>query len=202
MGSSFSLNEQNKKTESKIVVALERISEAFRVLLWDESKQNALSPIQIQLLIFLLFHAREKCKVSYLANEFNMTKATISDSVKVLLQKKLISKLDDENDTRSFILALTPTGKGIAQKASLFTGAMEKPLSKLSTQQKENLLQSLLQLIYSLNQSGVITIQRMCFTCAHYQSDAGKHYCKLLQTRLKNEDLRIDCPEHKMAESI
>ena len=87
--SSFHLTEQNQKIESRIVVALERISEAFRVLLWNESKENSLSPIQIQILIFIYFHSTEKCKVGYLADEFNMTKATISDSVKVLLSKEL-----------------------------------------------------------------------------------------------------------------
>mgnify|MGYP006294391957 CR=1 FL=1 len=70
--SSFNLDEQNQKIESRIVVALERISEAFRVLLWNESKENSLSPIQIQILIFIQFHAQEKCKVGYLADEFNI----------------------------------------------------------------------------------------------------------------------------------
>ena len=55
MKSSFDLKRQSTKIESKIVVALERISEAFRVLLWNESKENSLSPIQIQLLIFFTF---------------------------------------------------------------------------------------------------------------------------------------------------
>ena len=101
MKSSFDLNRQNKNTESKIVVALERISEAFRVLLWNESKENSLSPIQIQILIFIHFHTSEKCKVGYLADEFNMTKATISDSVRVLLAKELVIKETDPIDTRS-----------------------------------------------------------------------------------------------------
>jgi hypothetical protein len=60
--SSFNLNEQNQKIESRIVVALERISEAFRVLLWNESKENSLSPIQIQILIFIYFHSLENAK--------------------------------------------------------------------------------------------------------------------------------------------
>ena len=98
--SSFHLTEQNQKIESRIVVALERISEAFRVLLWNESKENSLSPIQIQILIFIYFHSPEKCKVGYLADEFNMTKATISDSVKVLLSKELVTKETDPNDTK------------------------------------------------------------------------------------------------------
>lgn len=109
--SSFNLSEQNQKVESRIVVALERISEAFRVLLWNESKENSLSPIQIQILIFIYFHTPEFNKVSYLAEEFNMTKATISDSVKVLLAKKLVSKETDTTDTRSYSLSLTTEGK-------------------------------------------------------------------------------------------
>ena len=153
MISPFNLNEQENNIESKIVVALERISQAFRVLLWNESKENSLSPIQIQILIFLLFHTEEKCKVSYLADEFNMTKATISDSIKVLLQKKLISKTNNEEDTRSFAITLTREGKKIALKASAFADAIEQPIGKFSKQQKEILLNSLLKLIYDLNQS-------------------------------------------------
>ncbi|WP_332911571.1 MarR family winged helix-turn-helix transcriptional regulator [Algoriphagus boritolerans] len=114
--STFNLNEQNQKIESRIVVALERISEAFRVLLWNESKENSLSPIQIQILIFIHFHDLEKCKVGYLADEFNMTKATISDSVRVLLSKELVTKETDPIDTRSYTLSLTDEGKKSSQK--------------------------------------------------------------------------------------
>src|SRR5690554_2520049 len=95
MKSDFDLVHQNQSTESKIVASLERIAQAFRVLLWQESKEFSLSPIQVQLLIFLLHHSEEKRKVSYLANEFNMTKATISDTVKTLENKGLISKVHD-----------------------------------------------------------------------------------------------------------
>ena len=77
----FDLDHQNASVESRIVASLERVSQAFRVLLWNESKEFSLSPIQIQVLIFLLHHSDEKRKVSYLADEFNMTKATISDTV-------------------------------------------------------------------------------------------------------------------------
>ncbi len=196
--SPFHLSKQNATIDSRIVVALERISEAFRVLLWKESKENALSPIQIQLLIFLLFHDQEKCKVSYLASEFNMTKATISDSVKVLLSKKLVSKIPDSNDTRSYSLSLTNTGKQIAKKASLFSSSIERPIEQLSNEQKQAMLNGLLTLIHDLNKSGVITIQRMCFNCANYRTDKGTHYCNLLKATLSESELRVDCPEHQM----
>lgn len=196
--SSFNLNEQNQKIESRIVVALERISEAFRVLLWNESKENSLSPIQIQILIFIYFHSQEMCKVSYLADEFNLTKATISDSVKVLLAKELVVKETDPIDTRSYSLSLTTEGKKIAKKASFFASSIEQPLEKLTTEQKTIMLNGLLKLIYDLNKSGIITIQRMCFTCTNYQFENGVHYCKLLRSKLADNELRIDCPEHEL----
>lgn len=197
MMSSFHLHEQQNRTESKIVVALERISEAFRVMLWNESKSNALSPIQIQILIFLLYHNSEKGKVSYLAEEFNMTKATISDSVRVLLQKDLVQKVIDEKDSRSYSLVLSEKGKAIAQKSALFTAAFEGPMEALSGEQKEAMLLGLFQLIKNLNEAGIISVQRMCFNCKYYLSNAEGHYCQFLKSRLLDSELRIDCPEHE-----
>jgi len=91
--SDFDLTNQNRNTSSKIVASLERIAQAFRVLLWQESKAHALTPIQVQMLIFLLHHSEEKRKVSYIAREFNMTKATVSDTVKTLVPLRKNSNL-------------------------------------------------------------------------------------------------------------
>ncbi|MBU2525158.1 MAG: MarR family winged helix-turn-helix transcriptional regulator [Bacteroidetes bacterium] len=197
--SSFNLNGQNQKIESRIVVALERISEAFRVLLWNESKENSLSPIQIQILIFIHFHASEKCKVGYLADEFNMTKATISDSVRVLLAKELVTKETDPIDTRSYSLSLTDEGEKIAKKASFFASSIEQPIENLTQEQKKIMLNGLLKLIYDLNKSGIITMQRMCFTCSFYNVKNGTHYCNLLKTKLAESEIRLDCPEHQIS---
>ncbi len=197
MKSPFHLVHQNSEIDSRIVAALERISEAFRVLLWNESKEYALSPIQIQMLIFLLTHSEEQRKVSYLAQEFNMTKATISDALRVLEEKSLVKKTSDPNDSRSFVLDLTKKGKDIAEKTSFFTNELQTPINKLYSDDKENLLLSLMTIIHHLNKAGVITIQRMCLTCIHYETDSkNKHFCKLLSRKLETTDLRIDCPEH------
>ena len=135
--SDFNLKHQNQSTESKIVASLERISQAFRVLLWQESKEFSLSPIQVQVLIFLLYHIDEKRKVSYLADEFNMTKATISDTVKTLEQKKLITKEYETQDSRSYIINLTAKGKDVASQTSFFTKKIRTPIDKLQKSDKE-----------------------------------------------------------------
>lgn len=200
--SAFDLDHQNTSVESRIIASLERISQAFRVLLWQESTEYSLSPIQVQVLIFLLHHSEEKRKVSYLANEFNITKATISDTIKSLEQKQLIKKEYLSDDTRSFVIHLTAKGKSLANKTALFTQQLMSPVEKLHKDDKENLLLSLIEIISHLNKTGIITIQRMCFTCSYYQvSENGKkHFCKLLNQELQNAELRIDCPEHIFAE--
>ncbi|MEX0998020.1 MAG: MarR family winged helix-turn-helix transcriptional regulator [Flavobacteriaceae bacterium] len=197
--SSFEPNIQNNRIESKIVVALERISEAFRVLLWNESKSYNLSPIQTQLLIYLLFHDKSTCKVGYLAQEFNMTKATISDAVNTLLHKQLINKNKDHNDSRSFTICLTEKGQATASHIAAFSKPIEEPLHQLDESQKNILFESLLEMIEKLNQQGVISLQRNCFSCRFYEQKHAGNYCNLLQKELSKADIRIDCPEHELA---
>ncbi len=202
--SAFDLAHQNSRIESKIVASLERVSQAFRVLLWNESKEHSLSPIQVQVLIFLLHHSDQKRKVSYLADEFNMTKATISDTIKTLEQKLFIRKEYEQHDARSYIIHLTKKGKEIAEQTSLFAKEIQIPIDKLHTTDKENLLLSLLAIINHLNKAGVITIQRMCFTCHFYNANKNGqgHFCNLLNSTLADNELRIDCPEHKQKETV
>ena len=194
----FNPEHQLQSIESRIVVALERISEAFRVLLWNEGKTYGLSPIQVQILIFLNYQSVDKRKVTYLAQEFNMTKPTISDAVKALDQKGLITKEYQQEDTRSYRIHLTPKGKEIANFTSLFARELFVPVHSLHSGDKENLLLSLLHIIHHLNRTGIITVQRMCLTCMHYKSNHKgiDHYCSLLQSELKNSDMRLDCPDH------
>lgn len=201
--SDFDPEMQNKSMESKIIAALERISQAFRVLLWQESKEFLLTPIQVQVLIFLLHHREELCKISYLAFEFNMTKATISDTIKVLGQKKLITKKFESHDTRSYKIHLTKKGKDIAGKISLFTNEMRVPVEKLHKDDKENMLLGLMDIIRHLNKTGIITIQRMCITCTHFEKSkkGNPQFCKLLNQELPVAGLRIDCPEYEMKET-
>lgn len=193
----FDPNYQSKNIEGKIVVALERISEAFRVLLWQEGKEHALTPLQLQLLLFLQFHSPEKCKVNYLAQEFNVTKATISETVRLLTKKELIFKETDPSDTRSYSIYLSLKGKETVAKTSSFAGAIEKPIHTLTEDQKEILFQSLLELIGKLNKAGIITVQRMCFSCRFYQGGTTQDYCNLLKQPLYKKDIRVDCPEHE-----
>ncbi len=201
MKSPFHLDQQNADIDSRILVALERLSEVFRILLWRETRDRALSPIQIQFLIFLLTHKASLRKVSVLAREFNLTQATVSDAVRVLEEKELIRRLNDPTDLRSHLIELTKKGKTLAAQMSSFANELLVPIRDLHRDDKEALLLSLLKIIRHLTDAGVIHPNRICLTCAHFRKAASgeKHFCTLLNARIGPGNLRVDCPDHTPA---
>src|SRR5688572_11632612 len=123
--STFNPEHQATHPSSKVVAALERLSEAFRVLLWQEAKQYGISPIQVQILTYLLHYPESLKTVLHLAGHFNMTKATISDAIKSIAAKGFVKRKEDLADSRSHSLHLTKEGKLLARKVERFAEPME-----------------------------------------------------------------------------
>lgn len=196
MESIFNLENQNQNLDSKISAGIEKLSSVFRVLIWEQAKNLGLSPIQIQILIFLNYHSEHLATVSYLAKEFSLTKPTISDAIKILELKKFIKKTSSKEDTRSYVIQLTTSGKKTVLQSEIYTVPFDKIVEKTDKADKELLWKTISELIYRLNSIGLISVQRMCFTCKHYKAKGQNHFCGLLQTQLKNADIRMDCPEH------
>ena len=187
MESIFNLNNQNSNLDNKIVAGLDRISQVFKTLLWGKSKTYNLSPIQIQLLIFIEYHSEEKTTISYLSQEFNLAKPTISDTIKTLEQKQFIKKIVDKNDSRSYRIKLTQTGKNIVANSN--------------QNDKLVLWESITNIIQQLNELKIISVQRTCFNCKFYSDNNNISFCNLLNQNLKTEDIRIDCEEFELNNS-
>jgi len=194
----FSPVQQAGNVPGKVVAALERLSEAFRVLLWNEAKQYGLSPIQVQLLVFLLHYPAPKRTITFLASYFNMTKATISDAIKSLESKQLLTRKAMSGDSRSHTLHLVKAGKTLARKIEKFADPIQGTVTLLPAARQEELLECLLSLIYQLNRQLVISPQSMCLNCRFYAQKNGGHYCNLVKAALRSGDLRVDCPEFQL----
>ncbi len=195
----FNLINQNTSLDNKIVAGLERLSQVFRILLWEKAKEHALSPIQIQLLIFIQYHSTDKCTISYLAQEFNFTKPTISDAIKVLEQKNFIKKNTDSSDTRSYTIQLTASGKKIVLETENFANPITEIITKSNEADKLILWENISNLISLLNRQEIISIQRTCFNCGHYTIKNKNAFCSLLNQNLLTKDIRIDCEEFELA---
>tara|TARA_B110001450_G_scaffold119328_1_gene112519 strand:- start:4187 stop:4798 length:612 start_codon:yes stop_codon:yes gene_type:complete len=198
MGESiFNTKFQQKSIASKIIVGLERISEAFKVILWEHAKVIGVSPIQIQILIFIAYHKAELCNVSHLAKEFNITKPTVSDAVRVLNNKKFIIKDYSLTDSRSYSILLSKLGKKTVLETENFANPLKDHLSGIKETDLEIVFESLTKLIYQLNKTGVLSVQRSCFSCNFLTKSENKNYCNLIKKKILSSDIRLDCPEHE-----
>lgn len=195
--STFNPAQQEKDISSKIVAGMERVSEVFKIMLWEKAKLVGLSPIQIQIIIFIAFHNRHLCNVSHLAKEFNVTKPTISDAIKILDKKGLIIKDFSSADSRSYSISLSNLGTDIVSQTYDFSNPLKKQVDRLSQPELESLFSTLSQLIYKLNRNGILSVQRTCYGCTFYQKNKENDYCNLLEKELLNKDIRLDCPEYE-----
>jgi len=182
--------------DAHLAQVLERIGEVGRALRWKQAVEEGLSPLQIRILGYLAQHAKEGVGVGRLAEELLVSKPTISDSVKLLAERKFVVREPDKNDARSHALHLTALGKRHVTAGT----PMDAAIAELSPKRKEVLLLGLMAVLESLFRKESVQMQRMCFTCKHYRGDRkGKHHCLLLEKTLQVAELRTDCAEHEVA---
>jgi DNA-binding MarR family transcriptional regulator len=182
-------------TESRIIIALEKIGNKLRDSIWEVSTQYGVSPVQIQILTFLRYTREQKPSITLLAKSLLLTKATLSDSVKVLIQKGLIDKRPNPTDARSSYLLLSPMGFALANQVGNYPNGLLESIAPLPDATKGNLLESLLGLLKNMQQNDGIPEPRMCFNCRFHSNPKLGHYCLLLNQPLEKSDLRIDCNE-------
>ncbi len=202
MKSVFNLKYQHTDLDAKLVLALERISHIFRLLLWEQTKEYNLSPIQTQILIYIFHQPDSDKNITTLAQKLNVTKATISDAVKSLTQKKLVKKQNDNQDGRYFYLTLTNNGLQLVRKIESWGERFKKHFREFPANDKAVLFEMLLRILINFEEEGVINRNRICFTCKHFKQQKkdkkNLYFCELLNLNLKINDIRVDCPEHQL----
>lgn len=195
----YSLTKQNASVDAKLFATLERLATLFKASTQQVSKRYRLTPLQLQVLLFVSEHQSDLCTVSYLAHELLVTKATISDSVRVLVEKDILRRHTNPNDSRAFSLSLSKKGKELYDTIKTDGAGLCYSASDLQEEQKVVLLDLLLTLLQKNFDRGAIPV-RTCKTCVHYAPTSEGFHCQLLNRDLSFADLRLDCPEHESNE--
>ena len=201
MASTFDPAAQHDQPLLKIVAGLDRVAQAMRSSMWTTGKQLGLTPIQMQVLIFVRYHAAARRRAGYLAKEFDVTPATMSQAVGTLIKKELLEKKQLDTDARIQTLELTDAGRDTVDKIEDWASVLLPHLESLNTSDRDTVLSFLLNLIAALHKEGIISTTRQCTTCRFFRDskEASQYYCKLLEQPLNKSTLRIDCPEHEAA---
>ena len=196
----FDLSFQQNDLDGKLIVALNKLAQVLRLLLWETSNRLRLSPLQIQLLLHIHTHGDDEARVTWLARHFNLTKATVSDALSALERRGLIERQVVEKDRRAACIRLTEEARALIEEMSTWPLPLKQILGELDTGLKNQTLLFFLELISALEKAGLVHPTRMCLTCRFYRPAAnagGKPFCTLLNRNLNTSELRLDCPEHQ-----
>lgn len=182
--------------DRKVLAAVERLGRALRAARQQVATRHELSLLGLSV-IEILADGRPR-RVGDLAAELDVSQPTVSDAVATLDKRGLISRDRDPADLRTTLVSLTGTGETVAANIA----AELRPVLAAeagTTAERATTLRVLLGEIARLQHAGVITVNRSCLTCRHYQPPGTRTRarCLLLGTALRDQDLRVDCGEHE-----
>ncbi len=189
---------QPTDVDRKLLVAVERLGRALRAGRQRAATRHGLSLLGVSMLEALA-DGRAR-RVGDLAAELDISQPTASDALATLQKRDLVQRRRDRDDLRITLVTLSAAGKELG---AAIAGELA-PLLVAQAGSRDDLgvtLRVLLGEIARLQAAGVITVNRSCLTCGHYQpAQAGTPaHCLLLDTELTDHELRVDCNEHKPA---
>ncbi len=183
------------RLDHKVLAAVERLGRALRAARQQVATRHELSLLGLNVIETL---ADGRCRrVGDLAAELDVSQPTVSDALTVLDKRHLVARHRDSTDLRTTVVSLTSTGSAIA--ADIASELRPVLTAKAgTTSERATTLRVLLGEIARLQHAGIITVNRSCFSCHHYQPPRARTpaRCLLLGTALRDRDLRVDCPEH------
>lgn len=199
------MQKEEKMTDNinkNIILGLEKINQAFRAILWDITKKEGLSPLQIQILEYLYRSPKEARTISHTAKEFDLKKSTISESIKSLVNKHLVYKETDESDGRIHYLLLTNEGKAVIDNFAGYFSTIEEELENIPYEKKLIVSGFLIDLIRHLHHKGQIQVAKVCSNCSNFHSNKNKnsdkpHYCSFAEIYIGNENIKYNCKHYK-----
>jgi len=188
------MNYTHETLDMKIVSALDKLCQIQRTLLWETGKKENLSPIQMQFLAYLSKYPSAMRRVSVMADEFGLTKATVSEAIDSLDSKGLVKKIRDEEDRRSYVIELSRSGISMIRKTDGWRGMMASHAGRMTADEKRKAYNFMVRLIKSLHDDGIIRMARLCVSCGNYSGTGdGTFSCRLLGEVFPEDEMNIGC---------
>lgn len=185
--------------DARIVASLERLSEVVRNLAWDAGRTMEVSPLHVQILGFLHAGGDREIMAVDLAARFHLSRATVSVALRTLEEQQAIRAIASKADGRAKAILLTAKGRRMAERAVAHLDALLPLLGTMPEADRDALYVGLFKLLDAARTAGIVRVDRMCVSCAHYDRRGDQPFCSLLRKSLAPKEHRVDCPEHEAA---
>ncbi|NOJ97840.1 winged helix-turn-helix transcriptional regulator [Corallococcus coralloides] len=194
-------DENSEPISARIATGLHKIGLAMKQQSWQQANGAGLSATQGQILATLV--ASGPLTGKELSERLGVTLPTISDSVRVLVEKALVTRSSDPRHPRASLLTPTATGASLGARARSWPEFMADAVADLSPEEQRAFFAGIVKMIRMLQEQGLVPVTGMCVTCTHFRPNvrpgASPHHCAFVDAPLSSEQLRLDCPEHERA---
>lgn len=194
-------DENGEPLSSRIAAGLHKIGLAMKQQAWQQANQEGLSATQGQILAALVAHG--PLTGSELSERIGVTLPTISDSVRVLVEKKLVTKGPDPRHPRASLLTPTRKGAELGARARSWPEFLASAVDELAPDEQRAFYAGVVKMIRALQEQGAVPVSGMCVTCTHFRPNvragASPHHCAYVDAPLAGDQLRLDCAEHAPA---
>lgn len=160
---------------------------------------------QLQLGILTLLARRDQGEtVGFFARYFMISAATVSDSIRVMEAKGLVTKSRETHDARSVRITITAEGRESVTRSSTALERLRRIVAGWDERKRSEILPAIIALIDGLQKQGAIPADRMCVACRYFaincdpETPEAAYYCRLIDAPLRAIDLRVDCPEFEL----
>ena len=193
--------EHTEPLPARVATGLHKLGLAMKQQAWQQASEEGLSATQGQILAALVTHGA--LTGSELSERLGVTLPTISESVRVLVDKKLVVRSPDPRHPRASLLTPTARGAALGGRARSWPEFLAGAVDELAPAEQAAFFSGIVKMIRALQEQGLVPVSGMCVTCTHFRprvhAGAAPHHCALVDAPLADDQLRLDCPEHVRA---
>lgn len=186
---------------ARIAMGLHKLGLAMKQQGFQQASEEGLSATQGQILAALVSHGA--LSGTELSERIGVTLPTISESVRVLVDKGLVTKQPDPRHPRASLVTPTRRGAAAGTRARAWPEFMAAAVSTLSPDEQRAFFTGVVKMISTLQEQGLVPLDGMCITCTQFRPNVRTgdkpHHCALIDAPLAADQLRIECPDHDLA---
>jgi DNA-binding MarR family transcriptional regulator len=177
---------------------LERLCNLLRTELRAVGYEYGLQPVQLEALIFLCRCNRYSDTPQAVTEFLGLTKGTVSQTLKVLVQKGFLRKQGDVADKRLVHLKPMARGRQLVARATP-AESLAGGFSELSGPEAGETVAVLRRLLRTTQQANGQRSFATCHSCRFNRKEGAGHLCGLTLEPLSDQDILLLCREHEYA---
>jgi len=178
---------------------IERLSNLLRA----DSRSNVadyhLQPIHLEALHYLSNCNRYSDTPMGVTEYLRQTKGTVSQTLKLLEKKGLLTKHRDSNDKRITHLKVSKLGKEILER-SVPSQLFQHACQQLPQNSQTQITAALKELLTALQRANGARPFGVCHSCRYHQvGEKNSFFCGLIGEPLSKHDVQLICREYESA---